>query len=131
MIERSLLDVQSPTSSVFTDLLWEKSLGVKFAQEALENPHQQVNSEEITTGIDSSHVADQLRNLWREIILSSCRDISGQSFVNLAVGRCASNFGGYWPTWRVISPHPARFGQDFGSKIIPHFYAFKREISSH
>ena len=108
-----------------------KSLAVKFASEGLANPYQHVNSKEITKRIDRSHVVDQLRKLWRRIILAGCRDISSPSCMNLAVGsRCASDVGRCGPTWRVTRPHRDEIWSRFGVENYYDFHAFIREISS-
>ena len=93
----------------------------------LANPHQHINSKEISAGIDCSHVADQLRNLWfnsRRMILSGYQDISIQSFTNLAVARPLRVRCG--PMWADVAGHAPMSGRDlakFGVKNPHPFYA--------
>ena len=86
-IERSHRHVQSPTLVWQTRPIVGPNLWVKFGAEApCEIRINAVNSKDIATRIDT-HVADQLCNLWQGIILTGCRDISSQIFMNLAVAR--------------------------------------------
>ena len=122
-IERSPPDVQSSPCRVFTGPSWDQIFGgSSLRRRPLANSYQHVNSKEITTRVDCSHVADQLRNLWRGIILSDCRDISSQRFMSLAVARSLCVRCG--PMWADVAGHAPTSGEiwsSFGVKNYPPF----------
>ena len=80
-----------------------------------------IRKEVITGKSTVFFLPSDFENLWRGTILNGCRDISSQSFTDVAItwplcDRCASDVGRCGPTWPVTRPHRAEIRLNLGPK---------------